>query len=76
LAFLALWILAVVLVLTFFVQTKWLGTRSSCIRLSRSAWRIVYEIEHLHWGKQLFILSGCIAPVVFLFQQDIFRQGS
>jgi 4-amino-4-deoxy-L-arabinose transferase-like glycosyltransferase len=36
----------------------------------------ITPIEHLRWGKHLFILLGCIALPVFIFQQDIFRKGS
>src|SRR5215475_5613495 len=78
LAFLALWILTILIIFTFFIQTQM--ARYTLVVYPAVAvtvaYFILYVLDHLRWGKHLLILSGGIALVVFVFQQDIFHQST
>jgi hypothetical protein len=66
------------LIFTFFIQTKMI--RYTLVVYPAIAvtvaYFILYVLEQLRWGKPLFIVSGCIALVVFVFQQDIFPKDN
>ncbi|HEV8717209.1 MAG TPA: glycosyltransferase family 39 protein [Candidatus Binatia bacterium] len=73
LAFLDLWILAVLLVLHFFINTKMI--RYTLVIYPAIAimvaYFILYALEHLRWGKRLLVLSGTIALALFVHNRDV-----
>ena len=78
LAFLDLWILAVLLMLNFFINTKMI--RYTLIIYPAMAitvaYFILYALEHLRWGKHLLILSGGIVLALFIHQRDVLLGSS
>jgi hypothetical protein len=73
LAFLDLWILVVLLILTF-------GIRTQMIRYTLPlypaiaivvAYFVLHVLVHLRWGKHLVILSGGIALALFVSHRDV-----
>ncbi len=73
LAFLDLWILAVLLILNFFIKTRMI--RYTLVIYPALAvmvaYFIVHALKHLRWGKRLLVLSGGIALAFLVYHRDV-----